>query len=137
MLVSAAQQNKSAIHTHTSSPFQISFPFRSPQSVKQSPLRCAVCSWLSILCIVSIYVSAPASQFVSSPLSPSIHIFVFYICASVSALQIRLYHFSRFRIYALIYGLYLSLSDLLHSVTFSRVIHISANDLIPFLFMAK
>ena len=68
---------------------------------------------------------------------PPVSIHLFSTSVPVSALQIRLYHFSRFHIYALKYGLYLSLSDLLHSVTFSRVIHISANDLIPFLFMAK
>ena len=43
-----------------------------------------------------------------------INIFVPYICVSISALQIRLYHFSRFHIHALIYDVCFSLYDLLH-----------------------
>ena len=34
VLVSTAQQNESAIHTHISSTLGISFPFRSPQSTE-------------------------------------------------------------------------------------------------------
>ena len=47
------------------------------------------------------------------------------------------YHFSRFHIYVLIHGIRFSLSDLLHSVTASRSIHISADDTILFCFMAE
>ena len=49
-----------------------------------------------------------------------------------------LYHFYRFHIYALIYCICFSLSDLLHSVShrLSRFIHVSTNDLILFLSMA-
>ena len=52
------------------------------------------------------------------PLSPlGVHTFVLYICVSISALQTgSSVPFSRFHIYALIYGICLSLSDLLHSV---------------------
>ena len=51
-------------------------------------------------------------------LSPlGVHTFVLYICVSISASkQVHLYHFSRFRIYALIYDICFSLSDLLHSL---------------------
>ena len=53
-----------------------------------------------------------------APLSPcSIHMSVLHICISTSACKpVHLYHFSRFHIYALIYDICFSLSDLLHSV---------------------
>ena len=59
------------------------------------------------------------------------------VCVSILALQNdHLYHFSRFHIYALIYDICFSLSDLLHSyVIVSRSIHISANSKISFLLM--
>ena len=52
------------------------------------------------------------------PLSPlGVHTFVLYICVSISALQTgSSVPFSRFHIYALIYAICFSLSDLLHSV---------------------
>ena len=65
-----------------------------------------------------------------------IHTFVLYVCVSISALQVRyLYHFSRFHIYVIIYDI--CFSDLLHCMTVSRSIYISANGTILFLFMAE
>ena len=40
VLVSAVEQSESPIHIHTSPLFWVSFPFRSPQSIDQSPLCC-------------------------------------------------------------------------------------------------
>ena len=49
----AVQQSESVIHMHISTLFQISFPFRSPQSTEQSSLCCTVGSHqLSILYVV-------------------------------------------------------------------------------------
>ena len=54
----------------------------------------------------------------SQPSSPlGVHTCVLYVCVSVYALQIgSSVPFSRFYIYVLIYEIYFSLSDLLHSV---------------------
>ena len=69
--------------------------------------------WLSILHMV-IYMFQCSSLKSSHPLIlPLCPKSVLYICVSFAALQ---YYLSRFHIYALIYHIYLSLSDLLHSV---------------------
>ena len=72
---------------------------------------------------MSVYMSIPISQFITPqppplPLFPlGVHTFVLYICVSISALQTSSsVPFSRFHIYALIYDICFSLSDLLHSV---------------------
>ena len=78
VLVSAVQQSESALCTHTSPHFWISFPFGSPQSSESSSLCYAVGSrQLPVLYI---------SQFIPSPLA--IHTLVLYVCVSISALQI-------------------------------------------------
>ena len=50
---------------------------------------------------------------------------------------VRQYHLSRFHIYVLVYNIYLSLSDLLHSIIGSRFIHLIRTDSDAFLFMAN
>ena len=73
---------------------------------------------------ISVYMSIPISQFITPPppppprLSPlRVHTFVLYICVSISSLQTgSSVPFFRFHIYALIYDICFSLSDLLHSV---------------------
>ena len=73
---------------------------------------------------ISVYMSIPISQFITPQPPPTlplsllgVHIFVLYICVSISALQTSSsVPFSRFHIYALIYDICFSLSDLLHSV---------------------
>ena len=69
--------------------------------------------------------SIPISQFITAPPPPSPHRFpplvsIRLFSASVSLFlpckPVHLYHFSRFHIYALIYNIFFSLSDLLHSV---------------------
>ena len=50
-------------------------------------------------------------------LPPAMSIALLSVCFSVAALQIiHWYHLSRLHIYALMYDIYLSLSDLLHPV---------------------
>ena len=79
--------------------------------------------YLSILYIL-VYICQSQSPNSShhhhpSPTSPfGVHTFVLYICVSVSALQTSssVPFFFRFHIYALIYNIYFSLSDLHHSV---------------------
>ena len=52
----------------------------------------------------------------SSPY-PQLHRSVLYVCFSIAALNINsLYYLSRFHMCSLVYNIYLSLSDLLHSV---------------------
>ena len=72
---------------------------------------------------ITVYMSITISQFITptSPLpavSPlGVHTFFLYVCVSISALQTSSsVPFSTFHIYALIYGICFSLSDLLHSV---------------------
>ena len=101
--------------------FWISFPFRSPQCIKQSSLCYTVCSHqLSILYIVSIvYICQSQSPNSSQPYLPPWYP---YICS----LRLCLYfcfvnkivctNFFRFHICALIYDTCFSLSDLSHSV---------------------
>ena len=54
---------------------------------------------------VSMLLSVPLT--LSSPLAVSIACF---LCFSMSALQIRQYHLSRFRIYVLVYDIYLEIN---------------------------
>ena len=69
---------------------------------------------------ISVYMSIPISQFIPPPppaFPPGVHTFGLYICVSISALQTgSSVPYSRFHIYALIYDICFSLSDLLHSV---------------------
>ena len=62
--------------------------------------------------------SIPIFQFILPSLPPpGVHTFILWISVSISALQIcPSVPFSRFHIYALIYDICFSLSDLLHSV---------------------
>ena len=70
---------------------------------------------------ISVYMSIPISQFIPHPLSPlgSIHLFSMSLSVFLPCKQVHLYHLSRSHIYALIYDIYISLSDLLHSVWLS------------------
>ena len=70
---------------------------------------------------ISVYVSIPISQFITHtpchfPPLVSIHLFSTSVSLLLPCKPVHLYHFSRFHIYALIYNICLSLSDLLHSV---------------------
>ena len=71
---------------------------------------------------ISVYMSIPISQFITPPprppLSPlGVHTCFLYFCVSISALETSSsVPFSRFHIYALIYDICFSLSDLLHSL---------------------
>ena len=90
---------------------------------------------------ISVYMSI--SQFITPPPPPlplpplvSIRLFLTSVSLFLPCKPVHLYHFSRFHIYALIYDICFSLSDLLHCMTVSRSIHISTNDPISFLLMA-
>ena len=74
---------------------------------------------------ISVYMSIPTSQFILPPLPPhhhhfpplvSIRLFSTSVSLFLPCKLVHLYHFSRFHIYKLIYGICFSLSDLLHSV---------------------
>ena len=90
-----------------------------------------------LICLTqsSVYTPIPIFQFISS-LLPSIGLFSMSV--SLSAFQIdSSVPFSRVCIYALMCDICFSPSDLLHSVTTSRSIHLSANGRILFLFMPE
>ena len=96
---------------------------------------------------IGVYMLIPISQFIPPPPPPppprhcpplvSIRLFSTSVSLFLPCKPVHLYHFSRFHIYALIYDICFSLSDLLHSVWVSRSIHVSTNDPILFLFMAE
>ena len=74
---------------------------------------------------ISVYMSIPISQFITPPPPPpphhfpplvSIGLFSTSVSLFLSCKPVHLYHSSRFHIYALIYDICFSLSDLLHSV---------------------
>ena len=74
--------------------FQISFPFRSPQSTEQSSLcyTVALITYLFIHSIHSVHVSRRSQSPNSShhPAAFGVHTFFFsYVCVSISVLQIR------------------------------------------------
>ena len=70
---------------------------------------------------ISVYMSIPISHFIPPPPScfpplVSIHSFSTSMSQFLPCKPVPLYHFSMFLIYALIYDICFSLSDLLHSV---------------------
>ena len=73
---------------------------------------------------ISVYMSIPIAQFITPPLAPphrflhlvSIRLFSTSVSQFLPCKLVHLYHFSRFHIYALIYDICFSLSDLLDSV---------------------
>ena len=92
VLVSAVQQNVSAIHLHTQpTPFWISFPFRSPCALSRVPwvIQQVLLSYLFYMQYNSVGMSIPVFQFIA-PFSLGIHTFVLYVSVSISALQISL-----------------------------------------------
>ena len=124
-------------------PFWTFFPFRSPQCMSPSSL-CYIAgshqlSVLYILIVSIVYMcqfQSPDSFHLPFPFG--IHIFVLYVCVSISTLQIRLSipFFFRFHIYALIYICFL-LSDFHHSVCQSLIPSTSLQTVLlcPFLWL--
>ena len=66
VLVSAAQQSESAICTHMSTLFWISFPFRSPPNAEESSRCCPVCSYSSCILYTAMYICQSHSSISSS-----------------------------------------------------------------------
>ena len=70
---------------------------------------------------ISVYMSIPVSQFIPPaphhfPPLVSIHLFSTSVSLFLPCKLVHLYHISRFHIYALMYNIFFSLSDLVHSV---------------------
>ena len=79
-------------YMYTYIPFRTCISFRSPQCLKESSLCWSMFPLVTyfIYSIDSVYVSIPISQFLPPTTFPlGIHIFVLYVCVSISALQIR------------------------------------------------
>ena len=120
VLVSAVQQRESAVCIHIS-PF-FGFPSHLGHHGALSRGPCAVQEALMfpILCIVSVVYTCQAQSPNSShthfspwyPYVRSLCLCIYYCFAD----KINLYSFSRLRMYALIYGICFSLSDLLRSL---------------------
>ena len=78
-------KNKSAVHIHISPLFLISFPFKSLQSIEQSPLCYTVVIFFLVHSINSVYMLTPISQFIPSHLPPLVSVcFVLHVCVSIS-----------------------------------------------------
>ena len=73
--------------------------------------------WLAVL-HSAVHIRHSQSPRLSYPPIPlRVHLPILNVCISVPALEVgHLYHFSRFHMYVLIYGICFSLSDLLPSV---------------------
>ena len=82
----------------------------------------------------SVYTSVPVHPLPLSPFGD--HTFVLYVCFSICFAN-RFIQFFRFHIFALIYLVCFSLSDLYFTLYNSRSIHVGANGTILFLFMAE
>ena len=92
--------------------------------------------WRDLAAAAAVYICQSQSRSSSHPLFPPlVSMFFLYVCVSIFALQIdsSVSFLLDSIYYALIYHTYFSFSDLLHSVTVSWSIHVSANDIILFL----
>ena len=121
-----------------------------PLSLYFLPIEVTTVHWLElpvlystfslVICIIqsSVNMSSPISQFILFPLPPfGVHTFIIYICVYISALQIGS-SVPFFQIPHICVNIqYLFFPFLLHSMTVSRSIHVSANCTISFLFMAE
>ena len=124
LLFSIKPQHESAIGIHTSPPFWTSLPSPSPSQPSrliQSPclsfLSHTANSLLAIYFThvnISFHVTLSIHLTLSSPLPMSTSLFSMSVSELLPCKEILQYHFSRFCI--LEYDIYLSLSDLLHSV---------------------
>ena len=93
--------------------------------------------WLSVLHVKNVYVSMLLSQFV--PPSPSLAVHESVLKSASPLLpckEVHQNHLSRFHIYALIYGIYFSLSESL-CIIGSRFTHVIRTDSNVFLSMAE
>ena len=123
MLIAVIHQCGSAVSTHMSPPSWTLLPAPTPsqpsrlsQSAGLGPLRYtgtphwpSVCTWWCVSQCCSLH--SPPFSFPCCA-----HESVLCVCISIPALYIGpQYHISRFRIYALIYDVCFSPSDLLHS----------------------
>ena len=122
--VSVLQQSESAICVHISPPSWVSSHLCHGRSLSRVPYR----FWLIIYFIhSSIYMLIPISQFIPPHPFPSwcpyqvysVQLCLYYCFANSSFCKInarKKSHFSRFHMYALIYDICFSLSDLLQYV---------------------
>ena len=81
--------------------FWISFPFRSPQSIKQSSLCSTVGSHQLSTLYVIVYICQSQSRNSSHPAFPplvSIHLFSTSVSLFLPCKQVHLYHYLRFHI---------------------------------------
>ena len=119
VLVSAAQQSESAICTHMSTLFWISFPFRSPPSAEESSRCCPVCSYSSCILYTAMYICQSRSSISSHPSHslqyPNIRslLLCFYACFANKFISI-IFLDSTYKL--ILYSICFSLSDSLHSV---------------------
>ena len=88
--VSAVQQSESAIRTHIS-PFLDFLPIQvTTEHQVMFPMLYDRFSLAIYFIHSSVYMSIPISQFIHPPSFPlGIHIFVLYVCVSISAWQLR------------------------------------------------
>ena len=130
MLISLAQQSESAICIHMS-PYPLPLeppshpPYPTPLSHHKAqddlPMLCCWFPQANYFTFSSVCMSMLLSLRPSFALPPHVMKSILYVYLFMPALQLRssvppLFSFFRFHIYVLAYGIYFSLSDLLHSV---------------------
>lgn len=142
MFISTVYQSESAVHILIPSLF-LGFPsqFRLPQSIEK--ISCVTYNIrLSLVIyftqgISSVYVSIPVSQFISSPFPLDSHTSVLFICVSVLQVKLSVQFSFRFHIDALVHDVCFLFATYSLCLTPQRCIHISTDDPVWFLFMAK
>ena len=129
VLVSVAQQSKSAIYIHRSSyPLPLESLSNPPSPTLLSchkapshlPVLCCCFPPANYFTFGSVCMLMLLSLCPSFPLPSHVLKSIFYVCLFMPAPQlgssVPFFFFFRFHIYALAYGICFSLSDLLHSV---------------------
>ena len=134
------------IHTHTRAPSLLSFPptpHPNPPVITEPGAEFSVL-YSSILLAISFARGGVRMLVLISQLAPPSHVPSVSTCPfSVSVplflpcRQAYQYHFPRFHMYAIIYNIWFSLPDWLHSVWVSNSIPTSANDPILCTFVAE
>ena len=130
MLVSVVQQNESAICTHMSPyplpleppshpPYPTSLGHRKAPNWSPCAMRLLTTSYFTFGSVDMLMLLSLRPSF---PLPPRVLKSILYVYVFIPALQLGssvtffFFFFFRFHIYVLAYGIYFSLSDLLHSV---------------------
>ena len=115
------------------------FPFHPSRSSQSMGLDSPCYTAAIYFTRESAYMSVLLFQFVPSSPSPAVYTGLFSMSASpfLPCKKAHQYYLSRFHIYALVYDICFSLSDISLCITGSRFIHLTTMDSKSFLFMVE